>query len=130
MTGEDGEDQEPAREVYRTIEGGNRKTSVTPPLLLLLDSRKEGIQSFKVTAVPDTGCTASLLSAEPARDMNLIIRPTKSTLSDYRELNKLVKRPVHPFPSTKEILQAISATAKYFTKMYAVHGYFQLALDE
>ena len=34
MTGEDGEDQEPAREVYRTIEGGNRKTSVTPPLLL------------------------------------------------------------------------------------------------
>ena len=34
MTGEDGDDQEPAREVYRTIEGGNRKTSVTPPLLL------------------------------------------------------------------------------------------------
>ena len=34
MTGEDGEDQEPAREVYRTIAGSNRKTSVTPPLLL------------------------------------------------------------------------------------------------
>ena len=33
-TGEDGEDQEPTDEVYRTIEGGNRKTSVTPPLLL------------------------------------------------------------------------------------------------
>ena len=29
-TGEDGEDQEPTNEVYRTIEGGNRKTSVTP----------------------------------------------------------------------------------------------------
>ena len=40
--------------------------------------------------------------------------------TDYRELNKLVKRNVHPFPST----------AKYFAKMDAVHGYFQLALDE
>ena len=45
-------------------------------------------------------------------------------------LNKLVKRPVHPFPSTREILQAIPVTAKYFAKLDAVHGYFQLALDE
>ena len=34
--------------------------------------------------------------------------------TDYRELNKIVKRPVHPFPSTREILQAIPVTAKYF----------------
>ena len=47
--------------------------------------------------------------------------------TDYRELNKLVKRPVHPFPSTREILQAIPTTAKYFAKLDAVHGYFQLA---
>ena len=33
-TGEDGEDQEPTDEVYRTIEGSTRKTSITPPLLL------------------------------------------------------------------------------------------------
>ena len=46
--------------------------------------------------------------------------------TDYRELNKLVKHPVHPFPSTREILQAIPVTAKYFAKMDAVHGY----LDE
>ena len=32
MTG--GEDEEPTDEVYRTIEGGTRKTSITPPLLL------------------------------------------------------------------------------------------------
>ena len=34
MTGEDKEGQEPTHEVYRTIERGNRKTSVTLPLLL------------------------------------------------------------------------------------------------
>ena len=33
-TGEDKEDQEPTDEVYRTIEGGTRKTSITSPLLL------------------------------------------------------------------------------------------------
>ena len=49
---------------------------------------------------------------------------------NYRELNKLVKCPVHPILLTREILQAIPATAKYFAKMDAVHGYFQLALDE
>ena len=51
-------------------------------------------------------------------------------VTDYTELNKSVKRPVHPFPSTKEILQSIPADAKFFCKMDAVHGYFQLGLDE
>ena len=34
MTGGEDEEQEPTDEVYRTIEGGTRKTSITPPLLL------------------------------------------------------------------------------------------------
>ena len=33
-TGEDGEHQEPTNDIYRTFEGGTRKTSITPPLLL------------------------------------------------------------------------------------------------
>ena len=49
-----------------------------------------------------------------------------------RDSNKFVKRPVHPFPSTKEILQAIPSKkeASIFAKLDAVHGYFQLALDQ
>ena len=31
MTREDEEDQKPTDEVYRTIKGGTRKTSITPP---------------------------------------------------------------------------------------------------
>ena len=34
MTGREEEDQESTDEVYRTLEGGTRKTSITPPLLL------------------------------------------------------------------------------------------------
>ena len=47
-------------------------------------------------------------------------------VTDYTKLNKYVQRPVHPFPSVKEIVQSIPAGARYFAKMDAVHGYFQL----
>ena len=49
--------------------------------------------------------------------------------TDYTHQNKYVKRPVHPFPCTAEILQAIPSTATCFAKLDAVHGYFQLPLD-
>ena len=40
------------------------------------------------------------------------------------------KRPIHPFPCTTEILQAIPLNARVFAKLDAVHRFFQLALDE
>jgi hypothetical protein len=51
-------------------------------------------------------------------------------VTDYTRLNKFVRRPVHPFPSVKEIVQSIPTGMKFFAKMDAVHGYFQLGLDE
>ena len=50
-------------------------------------------------------------------------------VTDYTHLNKYVKRPVHSFPCTAKILQAIPSTATCFAKLDAVHGYFQLALE-
>ena len=51
-------------------------------------------------------------------------------MTDYTKLDRYVKRPVHPFPSVKEIVQSIPAGTRYFAKMDAVHSYFQLALDD
>ena len=51
-------------------------------------------------------------------------------VTDFTHLNKYLNRPIHPFPSTRDILQAIPHAAVYFLKMDAVHGYFQLALSE
>ena len=51
-------------------------------------------------------------------------------VTNYTKLNRYVRRPVHPFPSVKEIVQAVPAGTKYFAKMDALHGYFQLAMDE
>ena len=39
-------------------------------------------------------------------------------------------RPIHPFSSTQEILQAVHKEAKVFAKLDVVHGYFQLGLDK
>ena len=51
-------------------------------------------------------------------------------VTDFTHLNRYVNHPVHPFLSTRDILQAIPHDAIYFLKMDAVHGYFQLALAE
>ena len=51
-------------------------------------------------------------------------------VTDFTALNKFVRRPTHPFPSAREIIEAIPPDAKLFCKLDAVHRYFQLALDE
>ena len=51
-------------------------------------------------------------------------------VTDFTKLNKFVRRPVHPFPSTVDILRAIGPDAKLFAKLDAVQGYFQIGLDD
>lgn len=51
-------------------------------------------------------------------------------VTDFTALNKYVQRPVHPFPSSLEILRKISPDTKVFCKMDAVQGYHQIPLDE
>ena len=45
-------------------------------------------------------------------------------VTDFTRLNSFVERPVHPFACVSEILQTMPPTAKFFTKMDAVNGYF------
>ena len=43
-------------------------------------------------------------------------------VTDYTKLNKFVKRPVHPFPATRDIIQSVPKGQKVFAKLDAVHG--------
>ena len=64
---------------------------------------------------------------------HFVPKPDKKRLrlvTDYVDLNTYVQRPVHPFPSTQEIMQNIQAGSTWFAKLDAVHGYFQIPLDE
>ena len=52
-------------------------------------------------------------------------------MTDYTRLNHYVKRPVHPFPSVQDIvILSILAGSQFFAKMDAIHGYFQLSVEE
>jgi hypothetical protein len=51
-------------------------------------------------------------------------------VTDYTHLNQFVMRPIHPFPSSLDILQNIHPRSTWFAKLDAVQGYFQIPLDE
>ena len=51
-------------------------------------------------------------------------------VTDYVQLNKFVNRPVHPFPSSMDIIQSIDASSRYFIVMDCKFGYFQVPLDQ
>jgi hypothetical protein len=51
-------------------------------------------------------------------------------VTDYTRLNEKLERPIHPFPSAKDLMQRIAPDSKFFAKIDAVHGYFQVPLEE
>ena len=49
---------------------------------------------------------------------------------DLVHLNKFVERPVHLFPSPKDIIAQITGTSKDFAVFDAKNGYWQIPLDK
>jgi len=51
-------------------------------------------------------------------------------VTDFTHLNRAVRRPVHPFPSAQDIVRMVRPGSRVFAKLDAIHGYFQVPLDE
>ena len=52
-------------------------------------------------------------------------------VTDYKKLNEVVERPIHPFPTPVNIIESIENTPDIiYAKLDLVHGYFQMSLDE
>jgi transposase InsO family protein len=51
-------------------------------------------------------------------------------VTDYSKMNRCIVRPVHPFPSPDVIFQSIEGGARWFAKLDALHGYFQIPLHK
>ena len=71
---------------------------------------------------PTEWCAPGFFVAKKNGDIRLVI--------DYTRLNKHVRRPIHIFPSTQEILSGIDPDSKVFAKLDATQGYHQVPLDE
>ena len=50
-------------------------------------------------------------------------------VTDFIKLNSYVQRPVHPFPTSQSITRNIDPGSKWFAKLDAIHGYFQIPLE-
>ena len=51
-------------------------------------------------------------------------------VTDFSPINQFIERPVHPFPSSQDILKGLDPGSRFFAKLDAVQGYFQIPLDE
>ena len=69
---------------------------------------------------PSSWCAASFTLPKRNGGVRLVV--------DFSKLSQWVKRPVHPFPCVKDILQSLPPTAKYFLVLDATKGYYQIKL--
>jgi hypothetical protein len=51
-------------------------------------------------------------------------------VTDLRAINQFVIRPCHPFPSPRDVVRNIKTDSKWFCKLDALQGYYQVPLDE
>jgi hypothetical protein len=71
---------------------------------------------------PSTWTSPCLVLPKPDGSIRFVV--------DYTGLNRLVKRPEHPFPSPHELSTSIPAQSKFFVVLDAVKGYWQIPLDQ
>ena len=67
-------------------------------------------------------CSPGFFVPKPNGKVRLVV--------DYRQINKFIDRPVHPFPSPRDIVKDIKPESKWFVKMDASQGYYQVPLDK
>ena len=106
------------------------KCSTTRPIPLhmkdaarkLIDELVESDVIEKV-AEPSEWCHRGFFVPKPNRptDPRLVV--------NLQPLNRYVQRPVHPFPSPRDVVKAIEPESRYFAKLDLLHGYFQIELD-
>ena len=84
------------------------------------------LDSGVIEKVPDNEttewCSPGFFVAKPNGKVRLVV--------DYREINQYIDRPVHPFPSPRDIVRDIKPDSKWFLKMDATQGYYQVPLDD
>ena len=73
-------------------------------------------------AEPTEWCAPGFFVIKKNGDLRLVIY--------YTQLNRHVRRPIHTFPSTQEILAGLDPESCVFAKLDATQGYHQIPLEE
>ena len=136
---------------YRDVLGGELKDKpmAGPPMHIHLKDNSRPFRISTARPVPLRFQEEADKVVQDLLDKHVIVRVTEPTewtspaffvpksdnkrvrlVTDYSRLNQWVRRPVHPFPSSRDIIRSIPPDARYFAKLDLVHGYFQVELDE
>jgi hypothetical protein len=67
-------------------------------------------------------CSPGFFVAKPNGKCRLVV--------DMRDINLFINRPVHPFPSPRDVFKNIKPNSKWFCSLDALSGYYQIQLDE
>ena len=51
-------------------------------------------------------------------------------MTDFRQINKILRRPIYPFESSKRIIESLTQEDTYVAALDMLQGYFQVPLDE
>ena len=124
---------EPMHVHLRRDDAGYRPTRVSTARRVPLHFMEEAEKTLKwfldsgvIIEVPPNEstewCSPGFFVPKPNGKVRLVV--------DYRDINKFISRPVHPFPSPRDVVRGILPTSKFFMKLDAVQGYYQLPLDE
>ena len=71
---------------------------------------------------PTDWCAPGFFVVKKNGDLRLVV--------DYTHLNQYVRRPVHTFPSTQEIISGLDPGSKVFAKLDSTQGHHQVPLSE
>ena len=71
---------------------------------------------------PTEWCAPGFFVIKKNGDLRLVV--------DYTHLIKYIRRPVHIFPSTQEILSGLDPESRVFAKLDAMQGYHQVPLED
>ena len=95
------------------------QTEADKTLKLFLDS---GVIEKVPTTEHIEWCSPGFFVPKPDGKVRLVV--------DYRTINRFIDRPVHPFPSPRDILKDIKPDSRWFMKLDALQGYYQVPLTE
>jgi hypothetical protein len=98
-----------------------------------LHFRKEADKTLKwfldseiIVPVPPTEnvewCSPGFFVAKPNGKVRLV--------TDLRAINEFVICPCHSFPSPRDVVRNIKDSSKWFCKLHALQGYYQIPLDK
>ena len=117
-------------EVHITLQPDAKPNCIYTPRKIphpLLPKVKQGLDSMlqqgvmSPVTIPTVWCSGLVPVPKPNGNVRLCV--------DLTQLNKAVQREIHPMPSVDESLAKLGKS-RYFTKLDANSGFWQLPLDE